>query len=235
MWLIWVSKSVLCANGWRSSIVYMTCIQVSTWSAQASFSFYCLKKYMFLGSRYHHPCLCVGILRFQCFLFCFFSSSEPKATSCSGILTTWLQKQQVELEVRCEPRASPPDIWISSLTGGRKDQVTLLPHFYVPPLLCQIAQETIPLQSGAFNTRGAFYTKCEKCWVNLWVNFSSCVICVSPTIWLLDTQMVHMHAPLIKYQKWSIARSNEAIVHDCLVHRSTCRKWWLHRSQHIGP
>lgn len=169
------------------------------------------------------------------FFACFFSSSEPKATSCSGILTTWLQKQQVELEVRCEPRASPPDIWISSLIGGRKDQVTLLPHFYVPPLLCQIAQETIPLQSGAFNTRGAFYTKFEKCWVNLWVNFSSCVICVSPTIWLLDTQMVHMHAPLIKYQKWSIARSNVAIVHDCLVHRSTCRKWWLHRSQHIGP
>lgn len=165
---------------------------------------------------------------FNVFCFVFFSSTEPKATSCSGILTTRLQKQKVELEVCCEPRASPPDIWISSLIGGREDQVTLSPHFYVPSLLCQIALETIPLQSGAFNSHGAFYTKCEKCWLNLRVNFSSCVICMSPTIWWLDTQMV----PLIKYQKCSIAMSNEAIIkwhHDLtqIIWQSFYSNPWL--------
>lgn len=189
---------------------------------------------------------------FNVFCFVFFSSTEPKATSCSGILTTRLQKQKVELEVCCEPRASPPDIWISSLIGGREDQVTLSPHFYVPSLLCQIALETIPLQSGAFNSHGAFYTKCEKCWLNLRVNFSSCVICMSPTIWWLDTQMVTSHqVPKMQYcdVKWGhnqmtswfdsnhltiILLKSMTQIHDCLVHKPSCRKR-LQKSKHIGP
>jgi hypothetical protein len=199
---------------------------------------------------------------FNVFCFVFFSSTEPKATSCSTVASSqhdckskkWNWRYVVSLGQA--HLTSEYHHWLEAARIKWHCR-----HIFMCP---QIALETIPLQSGAFNSHGAFYTKCEKCWVNLRVNFSSCVICIPPTIWWLDTQMV----PLIKYQKCSIMMSNEAIIkwhhdltqiiwqsfysnhltiillksfdnhftqiHDCLVHKPSCRKW-LQKSKHIGP
>lgn len=199
-------SAIKCANVWRSSIFYMTCIQVSTWSVQASFSFYCLKKY-----------ICFWVLRITILVFVWgilrsrvFPSSELKATSCNGIRTTWLQKQKRG-------------------TGGSEDQVTLLPHFYVLPCFAILLKKPF-LCNRDLSTLLKLYS----------MYATNNMIARHPN--------GHMHTPLshqVPYrvqgaeggwqveQNCSITRSNEAIVYDCLGHKQTCGKWWLHKSKHM--